>query len=39
MRHCTICKKPERTDGILSTLTPYSRICVDCINRILRKRG
>jgi hypothetical protein len=37
-RRCRCCGAPERRDklGLYSTLTPYSGICADCINRAMR---
>jgi len=30
---CRNCGAPERTDGIVTNLTPYTRLCADCVNR------
>ena len=33
-RFCRNCGQPEKTNGLgYSNLSPYSQICVDCINR------
>jgi hypothetical protein len=37
MRMCRICGTPEKTDGILSNLTPHSDICAECVNRMPRR--
>lgn len=36
MSKCANCGAAERTDGMFTNLTPYSRLCVGCINNAVK---
>ena len=38
MRMCPICGTPEKTDGILSNLAPFSDICTDCVKKLSQQQ-